>query len=65
MWWIIGIIVIIAIVGGLAESKDLSTKIMLFASFLTYFRCNNFKLLWVYGDYSRNKWISFNRKYRI
>ena len=34
MWWIIGIIVIIAIVGGLAESKDLSTKIMLFAGFL-------------------------------
>ena len=34
MWWIIGIIVIIIIVGNLAESDDLLSKIMLFAGFL-------------------------------
>lgn len=34
MWWIIGIIVIITIVRGLAEPKDLATKIMLFSGFL-------------------------------
>lgn len=34
MWWIIGIVIVIAIIGGLAESNDLSSKIMLFSGFL-------------------------------
>mgnify|MGYP001653124842 CR=1 FL=1 len=34
MWWIIGIVIVIAIIGALAESNDLSSKIMLFSGFL-------------------------------
>lgn len=38
MWWIIGIVIVIAIIGGIAESiaesDDLLSKIILFAIFL-------------------------------
>lgn len=34
MWWIIAIIVVIMIIGNLAESDDLLSRIMLFAGFL-------------------------------
>ena len=34
MWWIIGIVIAIPVIGTLAESNDLSSKIMLFSGFL-------------------------------
>lgn len=36
MWWIIGIVIAIAVVGALAESNDLSSKIMLFSGFYLF-----------------------------